>query len=56
MLIQHGPDGFFFPIYRKTPKYLDTRKNAVLILKFEQCGSTIIGSCIQKMQTELQTV
>ena len=28
-------------IYRKIPKNLDTRKIAVIILKFEQCGSTI---------------
>ena len=26
---------------RKIPKYSDTRKNDVIILKFEQCGSTI---------------
>ena len=25
----------------KIPKYLDTRKIAVIILKFEHCGSTI---------------
>ena len=41
--------------YRKTPKNLDARKIAVLIQKFEQWGSTI-ESCIQNMQTELQTV
>ena len=41
--------------YHKTPKNSDTRKMALLILKFKQCGSTIV-SCIQKMQTELQTV
>ena len=34
---------------------MDTRKIAVIILKFKQCGSTI-EACIQKMQTELQTV
>ena len=28
-------------MYRTNPKYLDTRKIAVFILKFEQCGSTI---------------
>ena len=27
--------------YRKTPKNSDTRKIAVIILKFEKCGSTI---------------
>ena len=27
--------------YRKIPKYSDTRKIAVIILKVEQCGSTI---------------
>ena len=26
----------------KTPKYSDTWKNAVIILKFEQCGSSIV--------------
>ena len=26
--------------YRKIPKYLDARKIAVIILKFEQCGSS----------------
>ena len=41
--------------YRKIPKNSDTQKIAVLILKFEQCGSTI-ESCIQKMQTKLQIV
>ena len=28
-------------IYRKIPKYSDTRKIAVIILKFEQSGSII---------------
>ena len=46
---------FFFFSYHKTLKNSDTRKIAVLILKFKQCGSTIV-SCVQKMQTELQTV
>ena len=42
---------FEYPnIYSKFPKYSDTLKFAVIILKFEQCGSTI-----QKMQTEWQT-
>ena len=41
--------------YRKIPEYLDTWKIAVIILKVEQCGSTI-ESCIQKMQTEWQAV
>ena len=27
--------------YRKSPKNLDTRKIAVIILKFEQSGSTL---------------
>ena len=27
--------------YHKIPKYSDTRKIAVIILKFEQCGTTI---------------
>ena len=45
---------FDFCDYRKTPKNSDSRKIAVLILKFEQCGSTIV-SYVQKMQTELQT-
>ena len=27
--------------YRKNPKIADTPKIAVIILKFEQCGSTI---------------
>ena len=40
---------------RKTPKSLDTRKIIVIILKFEQCGSTI-EKWVQKMQTEWQTV
>ena len=31
--------------YRKIPKYSDTQNIAVIILKFEQCGSTIeLGS------------
>ena len=42
-------------VYRKTPKNLDTGKIAVIILKFEQCGSTI-QYCVQKMHTEWQTV
>ena len=41
--------------YRKTPKISDTRKNAVLILKFKPYVSTIV-SCIQTMQTVLQPV
>ena len=32
---------FYSLLYRKIPKNSDTRKIAVLILKFEQCGSTI---------------
>ena len=28
-------------MYRETPKYSDTRKIAVIILKFEQVGFTI---------------
>ena len=28
-------------MYRKIPKYLDTQKIAIIILKFEQCGSTL---------------
>ena len=40
---------------RKIPKYSDNQNIAVIILKFEQCGSTIeLG--VQKMQTEWQTV
>ena len=42
-------------MYHKTPKNSNTRKIAVLILNFTQCGSTIV-SCAQKMQTELKTV
>ena len=42
-------------IYHEIPKNSDTQKIAVIILKFEQCDSTI-ESCVQKMQTELQTV
>ena len=30
-----------FQYYCKVPKYLDSRKIAVIILKFEQCGSTM---------------
>ena len=41
--------------YRKIPKTSDNRKIAVITLKFEQDGFTIEW-CIQKMQTELQTV
>ena len=39
----HGGTGTtsFVTLYRKTPKYSDPRKMAVIILKFEQCGSTI---------------
>ena len=37
--------------YCKNPKNLNTRTIATIILKFEQCGSTI-----QTMQTEWQTV
>ena len=40
--------------YRKTPKYSNTRKIAVIILKFEQCVSTIVMS--PKMQIEWRTV
>ena len=41
--------------YRKIPKYSDSQNIAVIILKFEQCGSTIkLG--VQKLQTEWQTV
>ena len=29
-------------LYPKTPKHSDTRNIAVVILKFEQCGFTII--------------
>ena len=42
-------------IYRKIPKYSDTQNIAVIILKFEQCGSTI-ELRVQKMKTEWQTV
>ena len=38
--------------YRKIPKYSDTLKTAVIILKF---GSTI-EKCVQRMKTEWQTV
>ena len=42
-----------------TVKFLNIRthekKNAVIILEFLQCGSTI-ELCVQKMQTEWQTV
>ena len=45
-------------VYRKIHtvyrKYSDTQNIAVIILKFEQCGSTI--EFVQKMQTEWQTV
>ena len=41
--------------YCKIPKYSDNRKIAVIILKFEQCGSTI-EKWVQKMQMEWQTV
>ena len=29
--------------YRKNPNNSDTRKTAVIIIKFEQCGSTIMS-------------
>ena len=45
----------YLSIYRKIPKYSDTRIIAVIILKFEQCGSTI-ESWVQKMQPEWQIV
>ena len=41
--------------YRKTPKNSDTWKIVVIILKFEQWGSTT-DSWVQTMQTEWQTV
>ena len=41
--------------YRKFPKNSDTRKIAVIILKFEQVGSAQ-EEWVQKMQTEWQTV
>ena len=41
-------------IYHKIPKNSDTGKNAVIILKFEQCGF-IIQYWVQKKQTEWQT-
>ena len=39
--------------YRKNAKISDTRKIAVIILKFERCGFTI-KSCVQKMWMDLQ--
>ena len=38
---QEGGEGVFemFCQYQKTPKYSDTQKITVIILKFEQCGS-----------------
>ena len=42
-------------VYRKFPKYLDTQKTAVIILKFEQYGLPILDG-VQKMHTEWQTV
>ena len=44
------------PQYRKIPKYLDIWKISLVILKFEQCGSTIEFKRDQKMQTEWQAV
>ena len=41
--------------YCKTPKNSDTKKLAVIILKFEQCGFTI-EKYVQEMQTKWQTV
>ena len=41
--------------YRKTPKNSETQKIVVIILKFEQCGSTT-NSWVQTMQTEWHTV
>ena len=45
----------FVSVYSKIPKYSDTRKIVVIILKFEQFGSKI-EKYVQKMQTEWQTV
>ena len=33
--------GFLKDKYHKIPKYSDTQKIAVIILEFEQCGSTV---------------
>ena len=45
-----------YSIYRKTPKKIKTpKKFAVITLKFEQGGFTI-EQCVQKIQTEWQTV
>ena len=39
--VAEGMPKIFASPTRKIPKYSDTRKIAVIILKFEQCGSTI---------------
>ena len=44
-LDEKGDRDLFLEVYKgnycKTPKYMDTQKIPVIILKFEQCGSTI---------------
>ena len=46
---------FIILCYHKYQKKLHTRKIAVIILKYEQCGSTI-EQCVQKMHMEWHSV